>query len=93
MMAKFNARTNETGLWKRYCESVRNEEQLEGLQLGLRAVWQFYTHASRGAFILGHQKGKFCYRESSTGLEHGAFGSKSLTFTPAPTAPHLIVLL
>ena len=42
-MAKFSARTNGTGLGKRYYEPTRNEKQLEGLQLALRAVWQ-YTH-------------------------------------------------
>ena len=87
MVAKISARTNGTGLGKRYCESTKNEEQLEGLQLVMRAVWQFYTHASRDAFIFGRQKEKACYRATSTGLEHGAIGSKSLTFTPTPTAP------
>ena len=51
-----------------------------------------HTGPPGGAFILGRQKGKVCYRATSTELEHGAFGLKSLTFTPAPTARCLISL-
>ena len=45
-----------------------------------------HTAPRGGAFILGHQKGKFCYRATSAGLEHGAFESELLTFTPEPIA-------
>ena len=55
--------------------------------MALRAVWQLYTHVSSDTFILGRSNGKACYCATSTGLEHGAVGPKSLTFTPAPTAP------
>ena len=40
-----------------------------------------------GAFILGRQKGKACYRAASLGFEHGAFEPKLLTFIPVPIAP------
>ena len=46
-----------------------------------------HTGPLGGAFILGHQKGKACYRATSAGLEHGTFEPEHLTFTPAPTAP------
>ena len=50
-----------------YCKPTRNEKQLEGLQLALRAIWQF-THIRPGAFILGRQKGKTCYSAALTGI-------------------------
>ena len=40
-----------------------------------------------GPSFLGVKKEKVCYRATSSGFEHGAFGSKSLTFTPEPIAP------
>ena len=46
-----------------------------------------HTGPPGGAFILGRQKGKACYRAASAGFEHGAFEPKLLTFTPVPVAP------
>jgi len=48
----------------------------------------FDTQAPQvGPSFLGVKKEKVCYRATSSGFEHGAFESKSLTFTPEPIAP------
>ena len=39
-----------------------------------------------GPSFLGVEKEKACYRAASSGFEHGAFGSKPLTFIPEPIA-------
>ena len=41
-----------------------------------------HTAPPGGAFILGCQKGKICYRATSAGLEHGAFEPKLLDIHP-----------
>ena len=39
-----------------------------------------------GPSFLGVKQEKVCYRATSAGFEHGAFGPKPLTFTPEPIA-------
>ena len=85
-MAEISARTNRTNPWKRYCQT-RNEKQLEGLQLALRAVWQF-THIRPGTHsFLGVEKERPAIAKPRQGFEHGALSLKSQTFAPAPIAP------
>ena len=61
-------------------EQMKNSRTLPG---GIVHFRNLATQAPQvGPSFLGAKQEKVCYRAASAGFEHGAFGSKPLTFTP-----------